>query len=193
MSRKAFTLIELLVSVLILAVLIAILLPAISGARLSARSTKCLANLRQLAIPIALYAQNNHRFPRTEEVADASLGNLTLPRLVSEDAFMAALPDSWKCPRDDEWAKERSSYSFLPARFMRPPSDNADYRPSSDDEGLDTPQGIYRTFEQSSAIPILEDALRFHVTNVRREALGQTTGFEGVQAAYLDGSARQRK
>jgi prepilin-type N-terminal cleavage/methylation domain-containing protein len=56
---RAFTLIELLVVIAVIAVLIAILLPSLSGARRSARATKCLAQVRSLQIAHYAYL-NDH-------------------------------------------------------------------------------------------------------------------------------------
>lgn len=57
--RPAFTLIELLVVISIIAILVAILLPALSAARESGRSTTCLANLRQMGVIVRSYADDH--------------------------------------------------------------------------------------------------------------------------------------
>lgn len=66
-TRRGFTLIELLLVIAIIALLIGMLLPALGGARDSARSIKCLASMRSLGVAMSLYSEdNNGLLPRSK-------------------------------------------------------------------------------------------------------------------------------
>ena len=64
---KAFTLIELLVVIAIIAILAAILFPVFAQAKLAARKTVDLSNLKQLGLGALMYsADNDDKFPRND-------------------------------------------------------------------------------------------------------------------------------
>ncbi|MFN8730324.1 MAG: type II secretion system protein [Planctomyces sp.] len=73
--RGAFTLIELLVVIAIISLLVAVLLPALAGARKAARQTKCLTQLRQLAVAQEIYANDNRDYFVDAGLAHGGVGN----------------------------------------------------------------------------------------------------------------------
>ena len=61
-ASGGFTLIELLVVIAIIAILAAILLPVLASSKEQAQRTKCMSNLRQLAIGVTGYAQDSQDY-----------------------------------------------------------------------------------------------------------------------------------
>src|ERR1035441_1612956 len=57
--NEAFTLVELLVVIAIIAILAALLLPSLAQGKQKAHQAQCTSNLRQLALAIHMYADEN--------------------------------------------------------------------------------------------------------------------------------------
>ena len=68
--HRQFTLIELLVVIAIIAILAAMLLPALSAARSSAKTSACLANMKQIAFGTVSYAASNEGWILSSTLTD---------------------------------------------------------------------------------------------------------------------------
>ena len=117
-KHKGFTLIELLVVIAIIAILAAILFPVFSRARDQANKATCTSNMRQIAIAVQMYSDNNNSvFPRGEfwdidkPYTESYLWSSALcigPYLKETGVY--------RCPTDSFGPRDDSAFGFKPPR-----------------------------------------------------------------------------
>ncbi len=98
-KKTGFTLIELLVIITIISILAAVLLPALNGARDKAQASKCVNNLKQIGLAIALYETDNDEYiPRSTWATSATEGNAWDSAIL---LYLSNNESIFKCPKDN--------------------------------------------------------------------------------------------
>lgn len=97
--KKRFTLIELLVVIAIIAILASMLLPSLAKARESARSTKCLGNLKQFGLAMGVYMDTYKGYIPNSKTNSDTWGNpLYQNRMLPFPLVNGKWTGVWVCP-----------------------------------------------------------------------------------------------
>jgi general secretion pathway protein G len=104
LRARAFTLIELLVVMAVVAVLAGFVLSSLGSARESARRAKCASNLRQIALSMTVYAEDNHghlpAYFYTKQPSGNKFKILTKPKWATSDLGELNTTAVLVCPSD---------------------------------------------------------------------------------------------
>jgi prepilin-type N-terminal cleavage/methylation domain-containing protein/prepilin-type processing-associated H-X9-DG protein len=159
--RRGFTLIELLVVIAVIAVLAAILFPVFAKARAKAQQTTCLNNQRQLAVSLALFAQEHDElYPDADNWMRTLNAGQNLPKKL------------WDCPTTAR-AGSGDSPEYLYGSLIAGKSDG-EVDPVST---LLTADGAH----QATAVPLTYAQVAYGTADIAFRHAGK------VVSAYVDG------
>jgi len=180
--RSGFTLVELLVVLAVIALLAALLLPALSKAKESARTTQCLNQMRQLGLAVRLYVdENGDAFPRSEHSAFAN-GQLPWERSLapllgsSTTAWTNLLTGLYQCPSD----KRTTPWSY---------GLNVYYELGPDDDYTGKPQ----TWRRLTQVPRPSAAILFAENNSSADHLMPEFWYSQADAVDLASTRHNRR
>ena len=200
-DKVRFTLIELLVVIAIIAILAAMLLPALSASRESARTSNCLSNLKQQALAIIMYANDNddYRTPVTPGMGAGKSNEhgfyLVYAKGYITDPNMFYCPSGTEITRDKYWEDNTYDnvvvYGYLDAFWHHNTSADTKYNKYTHRLSGDLPTWNVPGFTASCAIegpatmPLFGDVL-WQANYIDTACHGKQHG-QKINVAYADG------
>jgi len=151
LRKAAFSLIELLVTIAIIALLAALILPALSRAKESGRSTACRGNLHQIGVALQMYVQENKEIMPT--MYDEPMGTNFQTNLPTINNTLSNLLGSLQvlcCPSDNAQIFQQTGSSYSWNSLLN--GQNADHLQ------------IFATAYALTKIPLVFDKQSFHAT-----------------------------
>jgi prepilin-type N-terminal cleavage/methylation domain-containing protein len=154
--RKAFTLIELLVVIAIIAILAAILFPVFAQAKLAAKKTQSLSNIKQMGTAVQIYlGDSDDLFPMAHHPSDP-LGGWSWNRFTPVPASQVVAPTdpAWKVDAANTFVFNSMQPYMKNTQMLQCPSGQvlrttATYGPATQPNGLVSPTYTYNGMMQS--------------------------------------------
>jgi prepilin-type N-terminal cleavage/methylation domain-containing protein len=109
---RGFTLIELLVVIAVIALLVTLSILALSNARVAARDSKRVADVKQMQSALELFYDNNNRYPTSAEFQTGSLASFSSS--TGTTTYMKIIPTA-PTPADGSCTDSNNNYSYAPA------------------------------------------------------------------------------
>lgn len=116
--KKAFTLIELLVVIAIIGLLATLSVLALNNARLKARDSKRLADVKQIQTSLELYFNSTGHYPSSEEFASGKIESYS--PTTGTSTYMVEVPSA-PTPADGSCSNTDNAYTYIPS------ADGTDY------------------------------------------------------------------